>query len=100
MNIFRVHSIIRPVGRGGGGGGGGGVGGSRGFARTPLLASKDLIYTALTVHFKCPTVGKWSTSCLAAIENHRCPRKAGCSYAGLFLEDQRRMRKRKLFAPL
>ena len=51
--------------------------GSRGFARTPLLASKDFIYTALTVHFKFPTIGKLSTSSVAAIESHRCPTKFG-----------------------
>ena len=65
--------MSRPVGRGG----------SSGFERTPLLASRRFIYTALTVHFKCPTVRKWSTSSLTAIENHRCPSKSGCSYAGL-----------------
>ena len=88
----------RPVGRGRGGGGG-----SRGFVRTPLLASKNFIYTALTGHFKCPTVGKWSTTgtnSLAAVENHRCPSKSGCSYVGLFLEDQRPTRARKPFTAL
>ena len=55
--------------------------------------------TALTAHFKWPTVGKWSTSTLAAIENHRCPSKSGCSYAALFIEDQRRTRARTLFMP-
>ena len=79
------EGIHRPVGRGS----------SRGFARTPLLASKRFIYTALTVHFKWLTIGKWSTSSLAAIENHRCPSKSGCSYAGLFLEGQPRTRARK-----
>jgi len=40
-----------------------------------------------------------STS-LAAIENYRCPSTSGCSYAGMFLEDQHRTRSRKLFTPL
>ena len=30
-----------------------------------------------------------SGTSLAAIENHRCPNKSGCSYAALFTEDQR-----------
>ena len=45
------------------------------FANPPFWPPKDFIYTALTVHFKCPTIGKWSTtgtSSLAAVENHRC----------------------------
>ena len=82
---------------------GGGGGGSRGFVRTPLLASKNFIYTALTGHFKCPTVGKWSSTCtssLAAVENHRCPSKSGCRYVGSFLEDQRPKRARKPFTAL
>ena len=37
------------------------------------------------------------TSSLAAVENHRCPSKSGCSYVGLFLEDQRLTRARKPF---
>ena len=60
-----------------------GGGGSRGSLEPPFWSPKDFIYTALTVHFKCPTVGKWSTtgtSSLAAVENHRCPSKSGCSY--------------------
>ena len=71
--------IIRPVGRGG----------SRGFARTPLVASKGFFIHHITAHFKCPTVGNWSTSSLAAIENHR-KNKSGCSCTCLFIEDQRR----------
>ena len=46
----------------------------------PLLTSK---YTALTVHFRCPTVWKWSTS-LAAFENHCCQNLSGCCYANFF----------------
>ena len=64
----------------------------------PFWPPKDFIYTALTVHFKWPTVGKWSTtgtSSLAAVENHRCPSKSGCSNVGLFLEDQRLTRAHK-----
>ena len=79
---------------------GGGFGGS---LEPPFWPPKDTIYTALTVHFKCPTVGKWSTtgtSSLAAVENHRCPSKSGCSYVGLFLEDQRLTRARKPFTAL
>ena len=68
--------FIRPVGR-------------WGLEEVCLNPSKDFIYTALTLHYKCPTVGKWSTSSFASIENHRCPSKSDCSYAGLFLEDQR-----------
>ena len=56
---------------------------SGGLARTPFLASKRL-------YIQCLTIGKWSTSSLAAIEKHRCPSKSGCSYAGLFLEGQPR----------
>ena len=74
--------------------------GFEGFERTPVWPPKDFINTALTVHFKCPTIAKWSTSSLAAIENHRCASKSGCSYAGLFLEDQRRTRAREPFTPL
>ena len=70
---------------------GGGGGGLRGFA------SNRFIYTTLTVHFKCPTVAKWSTSSLTAIENHHFPSKSGCSYVGLFLEDQCRTRACELF---
>ena len=69
----------------------------------PFWPLKDFLYIALTVHFKCPTVGKWSTtgtSSLAAVENHRCPSKSGCSYVGLFLEDQRLTRARKPFTAL
>ena len=47
-----------------------GRGGSRGSLEPPFWAPKDFIYIALIVHFKCPTVGKWSISSLAAIENH------------------------------
>ena len=47
-SIWKTHSMkcLRPVGRGG----------SRGFGRTPLLASKRFHMHRLTVHFKCPTV--------------------------------------------
>ena len=64
------------------------MGGSRGFARTPLLISKRFYIHRLAVHFKCPTVRKWSSS-LASIENHRCPNESGYSYASSFVEDQR-----------
>ena len=57
-NVIVLACYTRPVGRGGG---------SRGFERTPFLASRRFIYTALTVHLKCPTVGRWSTSSLTAI---------------------------------
>ena len=60
-----------------------------GFAQTPLVASKGFFIHRLTAHFKCPTVGNWSTSSLAAIENHR-KNKSGCSCACLFIVDQRR----------
>ena len=71
------------------GGGGGGEEIRGGLLEPPFWPPKDLINTALTVHSKCPTIGKWSTSSLAAIENHHCPSKSSCSCAGLFLEDQR-----------
>ena len=62
-------------------------GGSKGFARIPLLDSKRFCFT---VQLKCATVWKWSTS-LAAIENHHRPSKCGCSYATrLFTEDRSR----------
>ena len=70
-------------------------GGSRGSLEPSFWTPKDFIYTALTVHFKCLTIGKWSTSSLDAIENHRCPSKSGCCYAGLFLEGQPRTRARE-----
>ena len=54
----------RPVGRGG----------SRGFVRTPLLASKRFYMYRLTVHFECPTVRNWFSS-FHAIETHRRPKK-------------------------
>ena len=38
----------------------------------------------LAMHFKYPTVCKWST---AAIENHRCPSELGCSYTPRFFQD-------------
>ena len=60
-----------------------GIGVRGGSSEPPFWPSEDFIYTALTVHFKCPTIGKLSTSSLTAIENHRCPSKSGCSYAGL-----------------
>ena len=66
-------------------------------ANPPFWPPEDFIYTALIVHFKCPTIGKWSTSSLTAIENHRCPSKSGCSYAGLKTNAERA---RKLFTPL
>ena len=79
-------------------------GGVRGGSlEPPFWPPKDFIYTALTVHFKCPTVGQWSTtgtSSLAAVENHRYPSKSGCSYVGLFLEDERLTRARKPFTAL
>ena len=93
-NGMLIHTVVikrsmqidsRPVGRGG----------SRGFARTPLLAPKRFYihcYSTFWVPYR-------STS-LAAIENYRCPSKSGCSYAGLFLEDQHRTRSRKLFTLL
>ena len=67
-----------------------GGGGSRGFTQTPLLTSKRFYEHLLTVHFKCPTIWKWFTS-FVAIENHHCSNKSGCSYASLFMEDQRGM---------
>ena len=57
MPTHQLVSVLRPVGRGG----------SRGFERIPFWPPEDFIYTALTVHFKCPTVGKWSTSLVAAM---------------------------------
>ena len=93
VNRVRPRSLsiyIRPVGRGG----------SRGFARTPLLASKRFYTHCFNCTlFKCLTIGKWSTSSLAAIENHRCPSKSGCSYADLRTM-LCRTRARKLFTPL
>ena len=77
--------------------GGGGGGGS---LKPHFWPPKGFIYTALTVHFKCPTIGKWSTSSFVAIENHHCPNKSGCSYADFFLENQFQMRARKLSIPL
>ena len=77
--------------------------GFKGVHLNPPFGLQKILYTALTVHFKCPTVGKWSTtgtSSLAAVENHRCPSKSGCSYVGLFLEDQRLTRARKPFTAL
>ena len=50
---------------------------------TIVLASKRSCIHRLTVHFKCPTAWKWSTN-LTDIES--------CSYAGLFIADQRRTR--------
>lgn len=47
-------------------------GNSRGFTRTPFLASKRFYIHRSTVHFECPTVWNWSSS-LDAIENHRRP---------------------------
>ena len=61
-------TVSRPVDREGGGGGGG-------LLKSPFWPPKDFIYTPLSVHFLCPTVGKWSTSSLAATENYRCPSK-------------------------
>ena len=78
ISVYWKFILFRPVGRGG----------SRGFARTPLFTSKRFYMHRLTVHFKCPTVWKWSTS-LAAIENHRCPNESDYSYASFFVEDQR-----------
>ena len=90
MLYFWNHfCYCRPVGKGG-----------WGVRSNPLWPPKDIIYIALTAHFKCPTVGKWSTSSVVPIENHRCPSKSGCSYAGLFLEDQRRTHTHELFTPL
>ena len=77
MLVFLIR-LTRPVGRGG----------SRGFARTPLLASIRFYIHGLTVHFKCPTIWNWFTS-LAAIENHSRSNECGCSYSSLFMEDQR-----------
>ena len=77
-----TQSGYRPVGRGG----------SRGSLEPPFWPPKDFIYTAIGVPYQ-------STS-LAAIQNYRCPSRSGCSYMGLFLEDQHRMRSRKLFTPL
>ena len=68
--LARVGLEYRPVG----------IGVQGGSSEPPFWPPKDFIYTALTVHFKCPTVGKWSTSSLTAIENHCCP---GYSYVGL-----------------
>ena len=49
-----------------------------GSLKPPCWPSKKFIYTAITVHFKWPTVGKWSTSSsLAGIQNHCCPSKSG-----------------------
>lgn len=62
-------------------------GNSRGFTRTPFLASKRFYIHRSTVHFECPTVWNWSSS-LDAIENHRRP------------HNQRGMRAYKLFTPL
>ena len=76
-NTFSECLQARPVGCGWGGGGV-----FKGGCSTPPPPF-GLQKTALTVHFKCPTVGKWTTSSLAAIKNHR---KSGCSYADLFLE--------------
>ena len=64
-----------------------GGGGFEGFERTLLLPPKDFIYTALTAHFKCPTVGKWSTSSLTAIENHRCPSKFQGELGGILARE-------------
>ena len=75
-------------------------GGFEGVRSNPPFGFKRFYIHCFNCTVKCPTVGKWFTSSLATIENHRCPSKAGCSYAGLFLEDQRRMRTRKLFTPL
>ena len=59
-------------------------GGFEGVRANPPFGLEKILYTLLfTKYFKCPTVGKWSTSSLTAIENHRCPSKSGCSYAGL-----------------
>ena len=66
-----------------------------GLLEPPCWHPKDFVYTALTVHFKCPSVGKWSTSSVAAIENHR-----RLSKSGLFLKDQHRTPARKLFTLL
>ena len=71
-----------------------------GSSEPPVWPPKDFIYTVLTVHFKCPTVAKWSASSLAAIENHHCASKSCCNYAGLFLEDQRRTHACELFTSL
>ena len=79
-----MQTVFRPVGRGGGG--------VRGVRSNPPFGLQKILYT---VHFKCLTIGKWSTSSLAAIENHRCPSKSGCCYAGLFLEGQPRTRARE-----
>ena len=63
--LVQVSSLLllRPVGRGG----------SRGFARTPLLASKRFYMHRLTVHFECPTVRNWF-SCFHSMNHHR-PKK-------------------------
>ena len=57
----------------------------------PPFSVKIFIYTILSA---LPLVSGPLVLSLHAIENHRCP---DCSCAGLFLEDQRRTRGRKLF---
>ena len=52
------------------------------------------------IDFKCPTVAKWSTSSLAAIKNHRCASKSGCSYMFFFSLRTSAERVRELFMPL
>ena len=50
-------------------------GGFEGVRSNPPFGLQKILYTVLTIHFKCPTIGKWSTtgtSSLAAVENHRC----------------------------
>ena len=67
-NLFTVFAIYRPTGTGG-------------FEGVRANPPKDFIYIhLLTVHFKCRTIRKWSTS-LATIKNHCCPNKSGCSYS-------------------
>ena len=51
-----------------------------------LLASKRFYIHRLTVHFKCPTIWKWSTSLAIIIENHHFPNRIGYSYVSWFME--------------
>ena len=72
--------MCRPVGRGG----------SRGFARTPLFDLQKILYALLNCTFE---IGSLASMLLT---NHRHQNKPGCSYASLFMEDQRE-HVRKLF---
>ena len=77
-----LYVLHRPVSKGG----------SRGFAQTPLLISKRFYIHRLIVHLKCPTFWKGPLVLLLLRITAVHWNESGCSYASLFMEDQRGMR--------